>query len=149
MLDITTEKVEKLEKLDAVNQKNHKYIKQMVKGLDKFFVAGKNGGYGDAYRDLASSSYDIYLFSLGETYADTAATYYSYASQHYRDAKAFFKQAEQYSTSNNTQELAQLFVNLSEINAQIREEDHMKPTNILPRHVITMIVIIIEQEVTK
>lgn len=103
---------------------NQKYLKQMINGLTEFHVAGLNNGYANAYYDEASESYTIDDFFWCNIYASNADTYYSYTSQSYRDAKAFFKQSEQYTITNNTKNLAYLFVELSEVNAEIASEMH-------------------------
>ncbi len=88
------------------------------------YVAGKNEGIANGYYDEASDSYEKNDFYWCNIYAGYADAYYSYASQEYRDAKAFFNKALEYATSNSTKQLAQLLLNLNELEAQISSEMH-------------------------
>lgn len=113
-----------IEELKERKKETHKYIKQMVKGLEEYYEAGINFGSGDTYYDEAGIFYqdnDYYWCSLYAGYADS---YYGHSVGSYRDAKAFFNTAMEYSISNDTKELAQKFVNLSELDAKLSNEMH-------------------------
>ena len=109
------------QKLDA---NYHNYIKQMNKGFEKYYGAAVNRGFAKAYYDEAFTYYSENTFVWGKIYADFAKSYYSYASYNWRDAKTFFNTSINYATSNTTEKLAQLWVNLSELDTQINSEIH-------------------------
>lgn len=100
----------------------HNYIKQINKGFEKYYGAALNRGFAKAYYDEAITYYSESTFVWGKIYADFAKTYYSYASNNWRDAKTFFNASMNYVTSNNTKKLTQLWINLSELDAQINSE---------------------------
>lgn len=104
---------------------SHRFEKQIVKGLEEYYEGGLNRGAAEAYYDEASESYKTDDFWWASYYADFADTYYAYASQDYRDAKAFFTEAAEVALDGSkAKELAGLFVELMEISAQVSSEMH-------------------------
>lgn len=108
----------------SIDLDNHRYNRQMTKGFIDYMLARHNQGYADSDYESAGLNYDISYFEIAESYADSADIIYGYASTSYSDAKAFFDNAIDYATSNNTRDLATLFSELCYIEYQIASEMH-------------------------
>ena len=108
----------------SIDLDNHRYNRQMTKGFIDYMLARENQGYANADYESAGLNYDISYFEIAESYADSADIIYGYASTSYSDAKAFFDNAIDYATSNNTRDLATLFSELCYIEYQIASEMH-------------------------
>lgn len=110
----------------AINSEinHHKYVKQMDKGFEEYYEAGLNVGIATAHYEIASEEYTDGFFLLASIDASYSDTYYSYASASYRDAKAFFDLAIDFAISDKTMQLAQLYYNLTDIDAQVTDEMH-------------------------
>jgi len=103
---------------NILNVDNPNYVKQMVKGLQAYTDGEYYRGCAHIHRSEAGDYYDIDLFYSASVYAITASLFYESSSKNYSLAKGFFEEAKNYGSNNNTQELAQLFVDLSEYSAQ-------------------------------
>ena len=116
-LQVTKQQLEEVEDIDE-------YKANMIKGFNEIHKAGKNEGYAEAYYEEASSEYADNFFILSMGNSDMCDVYYSYASQSYRDAKAYFIQAKRCTNNTNTQKLTQDYIDICEINARLESEMH-------------------------
>lgn len=108
----------------SIDLDNHRYNKQMTKAFINYGVARDNEGYAEADYDSACMYYEENYFDDAEIFADSADIHYGHASISYSDAKAFFDNAIDYATSNNTRDLATLFSELSHTEYQMASEMH-------------------------
>ena len=100
------------------------FDKLIVKGLREIVNGGISEGYADSDYDNAGANYEVGYFDVAKTYADSADIYYTYASDSYRAGKAYLIQAKNIATNNKTRQLAELYVNMTELGAQTMDELH-------------------------
>ena len=112
------------ENLNLIKNENKGFDKQIIKGYEKVLSAELNRGVAVTYYGEASEYYNNDLYYSGYLYASYADTYYGYASTEYRDAKAYFEKAMEYTVTTNAYNFAKTYVDLCEINAKISSEMH-------------------------
>jgi len=100
------------------------YDKMMIKGLQKLSSGTANEGYAESDYDDAGLNYEAGYYDVAESYADSADVMYAYASDGYRGGKAYFSQAMNYAPDNKTYQLAELYVALSDMGAELMDEMH-------------------------